>query len=422
MQASQRAEYNHALEYGILCANKLGLPLVVCFGLTPNYPDANLRHYVFMLQGLSETAEDLKKRGIPFSLLLASPDHTALDFAAGAALIVTDRGYTTIQCEWRERVARKAPCPMVQVETDVIVPVETASDKEEYGARTIRPKITRALGRFAVPLKKQKLANISKPPVAGEDISRIDTLLKKLKLNCNVLPAPIFTGGRNEAMKRLQAFLASGLDRYDKSNDPNAGAVSTLSPYLHFGQISPLEIFLTVRGHEGESADEFIEQIVVRRELAINFVYYNHNYDSYSCLPEWARKSLAKHGSNAREYIYSYKDFAEGATHDPAWNAAQIEMVKTGYMHGYMRMYWGKKIIEWSRTPQEAFETMLKLNNTYELDGRDPNGFCGVAWCFGKHDRPWKERVIFGTIRYMNYNGLKRKFDIAAYIDRCNKL
>jgi deoxyribodipyrimidine photo-lyase len=188
-----------------------------------------------------------------------------------------------------------------------------------------------------------------------------------------------------------------------------------LSPYLHFGQISPSYTASEVGSYGGPNSDAFLEELIVRRELSMNFNHFNPKYDSFSGLPDWAKKTLLERQEDLRKYLYTMEDLEKALTHDPYWNTAQKEMVITGKMHGYMRMYWGKKILEWTATPQDAFETALYLNNKYELDGRDPNGFTGVAWCFGNHDRPWARRPIFGNIRYMSEDGLKRKFDADKY-------
>jgi deoxyribodipyrimidine photo-lyase len=198
-------------------------------------------------------------------------------------------------------------------------------------------------------------------------------------------------------------------------NDPNEEAVSNLSPYLHFGQISPLYIALEVLKSGDKGAEVFLEELIVRRELSLNFVYYNRAYDKFEGLPHWARQTLREHQKDKREAVYSPDELEKAQTSDPYWNAAQKEMIRTGKMHNYMRMYWGKRIIEWTRTPEEAFRTALSLNNKYELDGRDPNGFTGVAWCFGRHDRPWPNQPVLGKVRIMKASGLRRKFDADAY-------
>jgi deoxyribodipyrimidine photo-lyase len=197
------------------------------------------------------------------------------------------------------------------------------------------------------------------------------------------------------------------------------GTQSGLSPHLHFGQISPVRIALTVTraSHASEGARAaFLEQLIVRRELAMNFVEHTPDYDSWSCLPAWARATLVAHAGDPRPFLYTPSELEGAATHDPFWNASMKQMKRTGLLHGHMRMYWGKKILEWSPTPEAGFREALRLNNRWFLDGRDPCSFAGVAWCFGLHDRPWGGRPIFGNVRYMNESGLKRKFDMAAYL------
>ena len=402
MQASQRAETNHALEDAINAADILKKPLTVLFCLYNAYPEAQKSHYDFMLEGLSETASTLSRRGINFILEKGNPSEI-IPAKQDYALIFTDCGYTKIQKCWRETISKNLTVPMIQLESDIIVPVEEASGKEEFAARTLRPKIHRKLEEYLIPLKEKN------PQIK----SSADHKLPELKAGLQ------FRGGAKNAMERLKLFIQAKLKSYqDDRNHPELDGTSQLSPYLHFGQISPLTVALEIRKNPSESAEAFLEELTVRRELAINFVHYNKNYDSYSSLPDWALKTLEKHSGDKRQWIYTREEFEVAGTHDDAWNSAQVQMMRDGWMSSYMRMYWGKKILEWSRTPEEAFETALYLNNKYELDGRDPNGYAGVAWCFGKHDRPWGEREIFGTVRFMSYNGLKGKFDLQAYIEK----
>ena len=427
MQQSQRAEYNHALEYAIREADYLELPLVVVFGITQRYPDANLRHYSFMLEGLRETQEALRKRGIQFVLRMQPPREAAVEMGKNAAQIVVDRGYLRLQREWREYVARKASCRVTQVESDVVVPVEVASGKEEYAARTIRNKIHSHLGYFLVPLEESTPRRDSLGfKFDGLDPTDVDSILDRLRVDRSVGRVNDFIGGTARAKDLLAEFIGDKLTRYaDGRNEPSAECVSHMSPYLHFGQISPLYIALQVekaKGVKRENKEVYLEELIVRRELSMNFCHYNPVYDSFNNLPDWARKTLKKHARDKRQYEYNLNSFEHSQTHDPYWNAAQKEMVLTGKMHNYMRMYWGKKIIEWVKEPVEAFRIALYLNNKYELDGRDPNSFTGVAWCFGKHDRPWSERPIFGTVRYMNAAGLERKFDMEAYVRKIEGL
>lgn len=421
MQQAQRAHCNHALEYAIEQANALNKPLWVIFALTDAFPEANARHYRFMLEGLAETQAALRERGIPLVVRRGAPPEVVLEAAADAACLVTDRGYLRLQREWRTTVAEQASCPVAEVESDVIVPVRTASNKEEYAARTLRPKLHRHLERFLVPLNPRTPRQRDwTPPLAGEDLSDIGSLVEQLDIDHAVPPSSVHRGGYGAAREQLTAFLEHRLSRYaSERNDPNAGAESHMSPYLHFGQIAALELALAMQDaaepHTEECVEAYLEELVVRRELSMNYVLHNPAYDQFAGLPDWARRTLGAHAGVPREYLYDRAAWEAGDTHDPYWNAAQLEMVKTGKMHNYMRMYWGKKILEWSATPEEAFETALYLNNKYELDGRDPNSFAGVAWCFGKHDRPWAERPVFGKVRYMNAAGLRRKFDANAY-------
>jgi deoxyribodipyrimidine photo-lyase len=424
MQAAQRAEYNHAIEFAIEKANTLKLPVICVFGLTDNYPEANIRHYNFMLQGLLLTQNQLEDRGVKFVIRHKSPDLAAIKFAKQAAMVVVDDGYLRIQRKWRNAVAQKIDCPLYEVTTNLIVPVGQASFKEEFSAGTFRPRITAKLGYY---LKK---LNHLKPKIASSrsdfdcfDISDINKVLAKLKIDRTVKPTGKFTGGTSYAKKLLTDFIEKKLDRFaDDRNNPNADCVSHLSPYLHFGQISPLYVALETMKTNSPGKGAFLEELIVRRELSHNFVWFNRGYDSFDALLPWAKRTLNFHRRDKKQYIYTLDDLTQAKTHDPYWNAAQKEMVLTGKMHGYMRMYWGKKIIEWSKNPQQAFKAALYLNNKYELDGRDPNGFTGVAWCFGKHDRAWSERPIFGKIRFMNAAGLKRKFDIDGYVSKIKGL
>jgi deoxyribodipyrimidine photo-lyase len=419
MQASQRTEFNHTLEYAIKQSNNYKKPLIVFFGLTDEFPDANLRHYHFMLQGLKNVRNELEKRKIKFIIQRISPEKGIVKLSEDAALIIVDRGYLKIQKHWRKIVANSIKCPLIQIESDVVVPVETASNKEEFAAYTIRNKIKKRISEFLKPLNKEKVKFDSLDcDIETIDLSNISHILSKMVIDRSVKPIDGFFGGTSQAKRFLRTFLDNKIQNYaSQRNDPNMDSTSDLSPYLHFGQISPVYIALeTMKLKNG--FEEFLEELIVRRELSMNFVYYNEFYDSIKGIHDWARKSLEKHKSDKRDYIYSKEEFEKAKTHDEYWNAAQRQMVQTGKMHGYMRMYWGKKIIEWTKTPNEAFNIALFLNNKYELDGRDPNGFTGVAWCFGNHDRAWAERPIFGKIRYMNSKGLKRKFNADAYADK----
>jgi len=413
IQQAQRTRYNHALEFAVNQANALKLPLFACFVITDGFPNANLRHYTFMFEGLENLKLNLKQRGIDLIFRYGNPPEEVVSLGKNAEMIVMDRGYLRVQKQWRREVGRTAPCTVVQVESDAVVPVEAASTKEEFAAYTIRPKINRQLDKFLVPLEQRELKIKDFMP----DFESCVPDITKLNIDRNVSPVKSFTGGEDEAAKLLGIFIDEKLDDYDKlRNDPTKDAQSGLSPYIHFGNISPLETALAVKDHPASAS--FLEELIVRRELALNMVNFNAEYDSLKPLHPWAENTLNEHVKDVRIYIYTYEELENAETHDEAWNAAQREMLTTGKMHGYMRMYWGKKIIEWTETPEEAYRTAISLNDKYSLDGRDPNGFAGVLWCFGKHDRPWQERAIFGKVRYMNFAGLKRKFDVESYISK----
>lgn len=422
MQQSQRVGFNPALQFAIKRANEIDLPVVVAFGLFADYPEASERHFAFMLEGLADVAVQLHEQGIKFVVCCGRPDEVCLRLADHAALVVCDRGYLKHQVAWRKVVAHNAGRQVVQVEGDVVVPVRSASNKREFAARTIRPKISRLIDTFLdmdEALRVQR-SSLRLRVACDVDVRDTDAVLAKLNVDRSVTRVKRFYGGSNEAQRRLDRFVQEGLSGYASArNDPASPQCSNLSPYLHFGQISPVEIVLNIRAARGASIDDhavFVEELVVRRELAINFVHFDADYDRYKCLPPWARQTLEQHRADKRGRTYTRKELEAAETHDPYWNAAMNEMLRTGYMHNYMRMYWGKKVIEWSNTPEDAFRRLLAMNNKYFLDGRDPNSYCGVGWIFGLHDRAWTRRPVFGTIRYMNAKGLERKFDINAYV------
>ncbi len=416
MQASQRSECNHALEHAVELSNNTGKPLEVLFVIDPGYPSANRRSFTFMIQGLQDVADRLSERGIAFSVRQGDMMTEVMEHVAGAAALVMDQGYLRHQIRWYEQILESTEIPVWQAEDNVVVPVSMASQKEEWSAATLRRRITPLIDENMVSAPERELRSRSdRIWDEGYAWKGVDEYLDSLDMT-GPLPSTQHKGGQNEASKRLKRFLDERLYRYaEKRNEPSGQWTSDLSPYLHFGQISPLTIAGEVSGRIG--SEVFLEELIVRRELAVNFVTYNPSYDGFECLPDWAVKTLDEHRDDHRDYTYSLQELEKGETHDVYWNAAQSEMLATGKMHNYMRMYWGKKILEWSETPEKAYEAAITLNDRYELDGRDPNGYAGVAWCFGKHDRPWKERGIFGKVRYMNAKGLERKFFMPAYVE-----
>jgi len=426
MQQSQRTRFNHALEYAAQQANDLALPLLVGFGLMEGYPEATARHYHFMMQGLCDVTKQLEERGIGFAILKGSPVQAAAKLGKNAALIVCDRGYLRYQRSWRTEIATAAPCPVVEVESDAVVPVECASGKREYAARTLRPKIERLLDRYLVGLTPTPL-NTPFPSslLPSKRIDPTRSVPDSFSVDRCVGPVTRFKGGEKEAQKRLRHFVTETLPRYaTHRNKPEENAISEISPYLHFGQLSPLEAALTV-SHDGKSHPEavavFLEELIVRRELAINYTWFEPDYDSFeAATPAWAVETLSGRGINNN--LYAKEELIACATHDPYWNAAMAEMVHTGFMHNYMRMYWGKKILEWFADADEAYNTAIYLNNRYFLDGRDPNSYAGVGWTFGLHDRAWPNQPGFGKVRSMKASGLKRKCNIEGYVQRVDEL
>ena len=421
MEHSQRAENNDAFEHSIGWANTLKLPVLVLFTVDPDYPDGNARHFTFMLQGLRETIETVKNRGAHFSLRKGKPAKAAAEMARDAAVVITDRGYLRHLNEWRREVADACKCRFEMIECDVVVPVEVASNKRESAARTIRPKLHRTIGDFLeLPASrniKHKAKGLGSPD--DLDLNDVAQFVEGLQCDASVGPVKGFTGGLAAARQTLKTFTTRHLRHYgDGRADITTRNVSHLSPYLHLGMISPLEVYDAVKtaGGNSESVDVFVEEFVIRRELAVNYCHYNQQYDSWDSIPAWAKETLKGHESDERSAIYTLEQLEQSKTDDPYWNAAMREMRITGYLHNHMRMYWGKRIITYTTTAQDAFEKTIYLNNKYFLDGRDANSYASISWLYGIHDRGWPRQPIFGKVRTMAPSGLKRKFDIDAYV------
>jgi len=422
MGREQRVRDNWALLFAQSKALDLKAPLLVVFCLTPRFLEAAWRQYAFMLQGLKGVERDLRELAVPFHVLAGPPESEIPSFvrARKAGFVVTDFDPLRIKRSWRGEVARGLSVPLAVVDSRNIIPCWAASQKQEYAAHTLRRKVARLLPGYVetVPAPKRH-------PFGGGGQSqpvRWDALEKSLQVDRSVAPVDRPEAGEKAARKRLQVFLREGLARYAaERNDPNAGLQSGLSPYLHFGQLSSLRAALEVLGSGApmESKEAFLEELITRRELADNYCWYNPHYDDPRGFPAWAVKTLEEHGRDPRDPRYTRKRLEAAHTHDPLWNAAQRELMELGTMPGYLRMYWAKKILEWSGSAGEAMEAAVYLNDRYQLDGRDPNGYAGIAWSVGGvHDRPWFERPIFGKIRTMTLNGCRSKFDVDAYIAR----
>ncbi len=428
MEASQRVYFNHALEFAISIANEYKKPLVVIFNLTDKFKFSNLRYYHFMIEGLLKLKHQFKERKINFFILRNDYVTGTIELSKNAFAIVTDKNYLKTQRIWRKRVSEMIDVPIFEVESDVVVPIEIASNKKEPYAATIRPKILNILNEFLEPVTH---LNLKTGTIELEFDSfnnyTLSDILDKLNIDKSINPvSEYFQGGYDKALELLNVFIHKKLHQYKENrNDPTKDFQSELSPYLHFGQISIIQILLEILKYydlEDENVQTFINEAVVWRELARNFCYYNQFYNQFDGIPDWAKKTLLAHANDSREYIYTLDELENAKTHDTYWNAAQIQLLKTGKMHNYMRMYWAKKLIEWTNHPRTAFDYACFLNDKYELDGRDPNGYAGISWCFGTHDRPWFERKIFGKIRYMNDKGLERKFDIKKYVEKYSSI
>jgi deoxyribodipyrimidine photo-lyase len=426
MSRDQRAKDNWALLFAQGLALEQKVPLGVVFCLVPDFLQATVRQYDFMLRGLEETEKELAVKNIPFMLLTGSPEAEipkhVQKLQAGA--LVTDFDPLKIKKKWKKRLLPQLTIPFYEVDSHNVIPCWVASPKQEFAAYTFRPKVKKQLADFIdsfPPLKKHPFS------WKTEAIrTRWDAARKSLKVDTSVPAVDWIEPGERAAREMLRRFIEKKLSAYDaQRNDPNLDALSHLSPYLHFGQISPQRVALEVRNadvHE-DDREAFLEESIVRRELADNYCYYNKDYDNFRGFPDWAKKSLDEHRKDKREYTYTRVQLERDLTHDGLWNAAQMEMVKTGKMHGYMRMYWAKKILEWTKNPEEAQKIAIALNDKYELDGRDPNGYTGIAWSIGGvHDRAWFSRPVFGKVRYMSFGGARSKFDVDGYITKVRGL
>jgi deoxyribodipyrimidine photo-lyase len=424
MSRDQRVNDNWALTYAVEMAENNSQPVMVVFNMVTPFLDASWRQYDFMIKGLKKIEGNLKQLNIPFNVLLGDPGTTIPNFvqANHIAHLVMDFDPLRIKRKWQEEVIQKLNISIDLVDAHNIVPCFVASEKAEYAAATFRPKIRKLLHEFLdefPPLVTQR----SHAPA-----KRINWEAWTISLNMSneIKPVEWISPGEQGALNVLEKFMHERLHKYAaERNDPNAGAVSGLSPYLHFGHISAQRVALKIIADFKNDANTsaFLEELIVRKELADNFCYYNTNYDQVSCFLPWARNSLQEHLGDERDFIYSPEEFETSRTHDDLWNAAQMQIVNNGSLHGYLRMYWAKKILEWTQTPEDALRIAIYLNDKYMLDGRDPNGYTGCAWSIGGiHDRAWNSRKIFGKIRYMNRAGCERKFDVNRYIQSVNQV
>ena len=419
MSREQRCADNWALLRAREEAVLLDRQLLVVYCLVPDYPGAERRHYSFLLHGLLEVSRTLAEKNISFRLLFGSPGRSLprLMETLQAAVLITDFDPLKIKKRWKSEIGSRIRIPFWEVDAHNIVPVWVASGKKEYGAYTLRPKIHRLLPDYLTdipalsPLPPEK-KRLSEAFDCVELLNRVQQG-KAMEVSW-CLP------GERCAQQAMEQALRKRLPGYDaRRNDPCLDGQSNLSPYLHFGHLSAQRLAFEVSRSSlaAEDREAFLEELIVRRELADNFCHYEPDYDCSRGFPEWAGKTLKEHWHDRREYTYCLEEWEQAETHDRLWNACQKDLANRGKLHGYLRMYWAKKLLEWSADPDQAMENAIVLNDRYSLDGRDANGYTGIAWSIGGvHDRAWKERPVFGKIRYMNENGCRRKFDVDSYI------
>jgi deoxyribodipyrimidine photo-lyase len=427
MDRERRVFDNHSLFFAQELAQFLKKPLVIVYVLASDFLQAGDRQNSFLIESLKEVEKEALGLNLGFFADCGEPASEVIKFCKtnSPAALVTDFNPLKLPQSWRQEIKAHVEIPFFEVDSRNIIPAWIVSDKKEFAAYTLRPKVHRLLAEFLTEFPKLERV-VTKPPSRFTRETDWQNLAQKILKNSTFKANQFFSPGSKAANLVLFDFLKNRLSGYHlKRNDPCKEALSNLSPYLHYGNISAQRVAFEAQKLRNEFPDEietFLEELIVRRELAENFCFYEPNYDNFNGFPNWAQKTLNEHRADLREFDYDLMEFEFAKTHDDLWNAAQLEMVKTGKMHGYLRMYWCKKILEWSSSPEKAQEIAIYLNDKYELDGRDPNGYAGIAWSIGGvHDRAWFDRPIFGKVRYMNLNGCKKKFAVDAYIGSTEK-
>lgn len=420
MNRDMRLQDNWALIYAYELSKKFKTELVICYNLNPNFLGGAYRQFHFKIGSLKQLHQDSKEKNIAFYTFIDFDIDCVIDFVKDnkVGYIVTDFSPLKIHKTWLKKIKKNFKIPIDVVDTHNIVPVWYTSDKKEFAAYTIRPKIQKNLKEFLTDFPKFKKQKNKSIPFQKINFGEI---LHDVKINRDILPVDWCMPGEKSALKVLKKFIQNS-DTYSRDrNNPNIDVQSQLSPYLHYGMIAPQRVAYEVlhSNMKHDSKKDFLEELIVRRELADNFCYYESNYDTSEGFHDYFKKELKKNEKFQREYLYTKEEFEKGKTHDDLWNACQMQLIKTGKMHGYMRMYWAKMIYAWSKNADEALKIAIYLNDTYELDGRDPNGYAGIAWCIGGvHDRPWYViNKVFGKLRYMSRSGMEKKFDVEKYIN-----
>ncbi len=422
MNRDMRLSDNWALLHAQEQAHYLKTELVICYNLDPQFLGGTLRQLDFKIGALKQLVERAHTLNIPLYVVVGNDISCVVDFMStrGIGMVVTDFSPLRIAQQWLMDLVAQSTVPVTVVDTHNIVPIWEASAKKEFAAYTLRPKINRQLKEFLVPFPKLKKQDDRTIPFQVQDL---DLVQKEVQTNRAVLPVTWCTPGEVSAHKVLKHFLVNLINEYDqKRNDPVHDVQSQLSPYLHYGMISAQRVALEVQKSDAHraSVEAFLEELIIRKELADNFCYYEKNYDNPKGFHQYFVEEHERIKNIKRDFVYSLEEFEHAKTHDELWNACQMQMRSTGKMHGYLRMYWAKMIFAWSKNVDEAMRIAIYLNDTYLLDGRDPNGYTGIAWCIGGvHDRPWfPSNLVFGKLRYMSRNGMNKKFEVKEYISK----
>ena len=435
MQTTQRAHQNFALDYAVEQANRLGLPVLVYHGLRHDYPWASDRIHTFILETVMDLYRDFEVRRIQYAFYLertgddgearrqAGKPSPLVELAKRAALVATDFFPTFIVPRQIQALRAKVETPIVAVDSATVVPMKHF-DREYPTAVGFRPRLMASLPNFLRPFEQPEPHSRHQLDIPFHPTCPTPGSIPALVASCDidhaVPPARALRGGPAAARRQLEHFVETGLPRYQEDRgDPNDNATSMLSPYLHFGNIAPQEVLLLAReAGPGAQFAKFQDELLTWREISHNFVYHNKRHRTVDSIPAWAREELRLRETDPRPILYSEAQMERAETGDELWNAAQRAYVVDGWMHNSLRMLWGKAVLQWTPNAAEALRVLEHLNNKYSLDGRDPNTYGGILWIFGKFDRPFYRRPIYGTVRYQSLKAAAKKFDVPRYLKR----
>ena len=457
MQTSHRLQYNYALEYAVARANGLEKPLLIYEELTCDYHWACDRIHSFYLQGMAEHVEISAREKLNYLPMVeqkTGESRGLLDnIFAQSCCVITDEYPVYFIRDRNEILSDEVEVPYITVDSNGLIPLGM-TEKAPYNAYFFRKIMQKHfVESFTSPPKQNPLDDLeNQSPIEWTDeqkkirkqsldgIANPSDFIATLDIDHQVSPIEL-KGTRKAALEQLGSFIRHGLKQYDeKHNDPDADAASGMSPWLHFGKISEYEIVKAVLEHQPKNwdldnitfnggstggffngnpnVDSFLDEVITWREVGFHFAHHEPEYDQYESLPDWALETLEAHKNDEREYIYDLEELAQSQTHDELWNAAQTQLREEGIMHNYLRMLWGKKVLQWTPAPEIALAYLIELNNKYAIDGRDPNSYSGIFWIFGRFDRAWQERPIFGKTRYMTSKSARRKLKLDQYLDK----